>query len=408
MGEALMAKHAKPDGYNPAPRRSSRIAEKPSISYAPKKSLAIPQKRYEFAEQDTSVNYPTSPWPIYSLCYKKHPGLGCAARSANHSPKYYSPADKPAKVIYQFLTFAINLFTQPVFFQDCPYCGGNHLNDTEDPNSAKCCAGGKVELMVLYNELQDRPIQLEQLLTIQDHRWSTKHFKKNVLTYNRLHAFGALHITKEGVGRGVQVVKINGDIRYMLSDIRLPKPNAKARAPLFAQRYFLDPDQAIQNRLNDKTVEGKRISENILMMLDQMLRFNHPLVDAYRTANRVYWDKYCQCEYDKEPMPRFRMVIFERRKAIEAGANPAPQVHPHRTLLPTKDGKHQIGEIFFDPTAGGEARVSEPGIILTAKEGGRVTMVYWDPNIDNAIFPLLFSMGQLGKIYIWNFNLTNI
>ena len=134
----------------------------------------------------------------------------------------------------------------------------------------------------------------------------------------------------------------------------------------------------------------------MLSILDRMLRANHPFTDAYKKAHEVYKDKKAECEQNGTKMPHFRMQLLEKSKAIEAGAIQVPGIHPHRLLLPSKDGKQQIGQIYFDETGMGEPPNAERGIFLTGKMGRVKEMKYWDPNVDTAMFPVFFSKGQPG------------
>lgn len=181
----------------------------------------------------------------------------------------------------------------------------------------------------------------------------------------------------------------------MLSDINPPIKDGKECPPLFAQRFIIDHDSAVESRLNDASVK-KKPNKDVLEILDRMLRANHPFAKAYQKAHEVYNAKKAECEQNDTTMPHFRFVLLERRKAIEAGAKEAPSIHPHRLQLPSNDGKEQIGEIYFDELGMGEPRGPEPGIILTGKSGRTMEMKIWDPNIDPAMFPLLFPRGQPG------------
>ena len=89
-------------------------------------------------------------------------------------------------------------------FKVCPYSGCDLL-DSEDSN--KCCNYGKVDLADKYKALQDRPEELQELLENKDPILS-KEFLDNSHTYNRLHAFGVIEMTKEDVGAGIPAIKV--------------------------------------------------------------------------------------------------------------------------------------------------------------------------------------------------------
>jgi hypothetical protein len=92
-------------------------------------------------------------------------------------------------------------------------------------------------------------------------------------------------------------------------------------------------------------------------------------------------------------MPNFRMTLMSKRKAVEEGADIPAGIHDHRLLLPTEQGLAQCGTVHFIE-AGDAAPPAEKGIVLYGRDGRFVDFLHFDPNIDPAMFPLLFPYGQ--------------
>jgi hypothetical protein len=78
-----------------------------------------------------------------------------------------------------------------------------------------------------------------------------------------------------------------------------------------------------------------------------MIARDHPLAKAYRYAADEYARQKRLADENSIDMPRFRMVLLSKRKAVEAGYNPDGEIHDHRLLVPTKEGMMQIATVII-------------------------------------------------------------
>jgi hypothetical protein len=82
-----------------------------------------------------------------------------------------------------------------------------------------------------------------------------------------------------------QVCRLNGEFGFHVSDLTAPR----GKPPLFAQLYVIDPQVATQRRSDSEI--GKRLKRHILENLDNMIRKNNPLANAYTMAHNFYKDQ---------------------------------------------------------------------------------------------------------------------
>jgi len=69
------------------------------------------------------------------------------------------------------------------------------------------------------------------------------------------------------------------------------------------------------------------------------------MAQAYKHCAEFYAEKKRECDALGIDMPKFRMILLSKRKAVEEGANLQPGIHDHRLLLPTKQGLMQCATV---------------------------------------------------------------
>jgi hypothetical protein len=155
---------------------------------------------------------------------------------------------------------------------------------SHETDSMKCCAAGKVQLLdILANLQKPDPRELMQLKEERFNANDTKNFLKYTWQYNSELAFGTLVMDKENVPYGHPVVKINGAIKYRLSDLfypgqHAPNPNNYDFARKWGQCYTITPQEAIAER--EQNLEDNRLKPHILAELHTMLARDHNLAQV--------------------------------------------------------------------------------------------------------------------------------
>jgi hypothetical protein len=158
---------------------------------------------------------------------------------------------------------------------------------------------------------------------------------------------------------------VNGQIKYNLSDLHYPFQHSTIVASDFQRKwgqcYTITPDDAIEERLARLGKEGTKLNvilpkNNIekpihifqpstLDKLHRMLADNHPMAKTYRYVAEEYAKMKCQCEEEGTEMPRFRMTLLSKKKAVEEGYSLDEGIHDHRVLVPTQEGMMQCATV---------------------------------------------------------------
>ncbi|KAJ3831950.1 hypothetical protein F5878DRAFT_729527 [Lentinula raphanica] len=132
----------------------------------------------------------------------------------------------------------------------CQHCKALHWlseritgSKQTNPQFGMCCKHGEVQIPLLPSP----PDYLQLLFTSQD--LQAKEFRENIAQYNAALAFTSVGVsTDESVNhhsRGPPVFRIHGELKHWFGSL-LPKEGS---APAYAQLYILDPQSALQYRM---------------------------------------------------------------------------------------------------------------------------------------------------------------
>lgn len=160
------------------------------------------RRRAIIASRRPQKRHPKEFWPITSACKRSHPGLGCAAFSANHKYMRYHD-DKRSH-----------------FTEKCEDCGA-FLLESEMATSncpTKCCNNGKIHTEVMqrdWEELQNPP---EELRHHSEKTWDgARRFVENAKAINSFCAFASIKTQPDEEAKGF--CKINGEIGVFFGDL---------------------------------------------------------------------------------------------------------------------------------------------------------------------------------------------
>uniref|UniRef100_A0A914GSI1 ATP-dependent DNA helicase n=1 Tax=Globodera rostochiensis TaxID=31243 RepID=A0A914GSI1_GLORO len=361
----------------------------PPPSLAPRRSQRQSRSTSRFSSEMWSPQHEVFE-PITNQCatpHSKHFGVGCGASSAKHLPEYYDSLAKPC---------------------NCPFCGALclHSEGTGPTAFAKCCAKGRVDLLVRFNDLQNRPGELMALLYNHDTgivRMRDALFK-NALAYNSHLSFGQIQLQLSTDKRAYdkRIIKCNNMMQFAVWDFNPPSSTLPA---LHGQLFTIPPADA-QTRLSEISTDHN-LSPELMQFLFDVLRRYHPYADLYQTAAETFR------QLPQQEQVNLRMLLVdstphgEDRVFSDDVVRPAPiiapadlqnvqQIHPGRLGVQTVDGSRLVAQFYLDD--GSNVVPSNPyDVVLTGRFGsGKRHMKWSNRNIDPALFPLLFSRGQCG------------
>uniref|UniRef100_A0A914H7H4 Helitron helicase-like domain-containing protein n=2 Tax=Globodera rostochiensis TaxID=31243 RepID=A0A914H7H4_GLORO len=361
----------------------------PPPSLAPRRSQRESRSTSRFSSEMWSPQHAVFE-PITNQCatpHSKHFGVGCGACSAKHLPVYYDSLAEPCT---------------------CPFCGALclHSEGTGPTAFSKCCAKGRVDLLVRFNDLQNRPGELMALLYNHDTgivRMRDALFK-NALAYNSHLSFGQIQLQLSTDKRAYdkRIIKCNNMMQFAVWDFNPPSSTLPA---LHGQLFTIPPADA-QTRLSEISTDHN-LSPELMEFLFDVLRRYHPYAALYQTAAEMFR------QLPQQEQVNLRMLLVdstphgEERVFSDDVVRPAPiiapadlqnvqQIHPGRLGVQTVDGSRLVAQFYLDD--GSNVVPSNPyDVVLTGRFGsGKIHMKWSNRNIDPVLFPLLFSRGQCG------------
>jgi hypothetical protein len=172
---------------------------------------------------------------------------------------------------------------------------------------------------------------------------AAKSFLENSLKYNTNLALASVQTQREPRAPGYRptgkpVCKINGVLSFHACDLR----SAPHRTPAFAQIYTLEPEKAMEKRMENEYT--RRLQEAVLRNLDASLRLNNPYVKVYKTAHEMLKEAEEESQRTGTPIPNFQLLLLSNSQAAEAEIN-RPDIHAHRTETPS--GSEQVSINLF-------------------------------------------------------------
>uniref|UniRef100_A0A915KCU8 Helitron helicase-like domain-containing protein n=1 Tax=Romanomermis culicivorax TaxID=13658 RepID=A0A915KCU8_ROMCU len=314
---------------------------------------------------EPKINTGTKVAKSFHTCQKKHPGKFCGSRQVGHTVEYFDSGE---------------------FKHKCMHCEARMLRSKFFGRASRCCDKGQVNLTELCNILQHPP---QEMLDMCDSDNSlAKSFMNNARKYNSELAFGSIHTTKEKAPteRGQHICKIIGETTYSLSDLYAKN----GKRPVFGQYYSLEPKIGGAHRT--MSAQEKKLNLKIVELFENMLRKHNVLTKAYFFASEIHREKEQQCIANNEPFPKFVMTLLTNCEAKQLHTDNG-EIHKHRTDLPTVE---QVAVVWL-------SKDGEPpqfkGVRLYGRQGDYYEMLYFEPNVDPACYPLLFPYGTQGYRY---------
>ena len=216
-----------------------------------------------------------------------------------------------------------------------------------------------------------------------------RHFRQNIRAYN-----SALSMTSQGANidrappGGPSNFRINGVVSHRMGPV-IPSPDYQ---PAFAQLYIIDPEQALQRRLQIMNGQNPNNSsplrEPVLALLTRMLEQNHPYIPRFRQFALPLardFERAARLGLPPPGLPDMTLYLIgptgeddARRYNLQTDNSIAAFI-PESVVLGPREGPAHNRDIRVYPT-----------------EGGLQYLDNLSPHLDPLRYPLLFPTGAPG------------
>ncbi|XP_048605224.1 uncharacterized protein LOC125582525 [Brassica napus] len=239
----------------------------------------------------------------------------------------------------------------------------NRRRNTHTPSFTLCCGQGQVVLPLL----KEPPEVLKKLMMGDDKL--SKHFQKNLRTYNMVFSFTSLggkveRSVKKGVGP--DMFQLHGENYHLLGSLRPPD----GKTAKFGQLYIADTENEVKNRANCLSKKADTLKEEIIEVLMKMLNEVNPYVKQFRSARE---------RFDTNPEDAFHMRIISDRLTDGRTYN-APMASEVAALIP--------GDFNLD--------MDKRDIVLQQHSGKLMRINEIHASYLALQYPLLFTYGEDG------------
>ncbi|KAJ7213752.1 hypothetical protein C8J57DRAFT_1096672 [Mycena rebaudengoi] len=260
----------------------------------------------------------------------------------------------------------------------CSKCGARHWkaerlskSTVNNPLFGTCCLDGKVQLPAV----RAPPRELLELYNGTSHY--SKEFLKNIPAYNAAFALASLGVTVDKSvqgGNSPYVFKIQGALHHKVGSL-LP---AEGQEPIYAQLYFYSPEEANAARMrrNQGLNSNSGLKQEVMNILDDVLRRNHAYIPLYKTA-------YERIKEQQRNHPDAPSEIY-------AWITCAPGTDAHRYNAPTAN---DVAAILL----GDGSVVPDHRDIILHERGGPLHRIHeTHPSYQPLLYVLLFPYGEDG------------
>jgi hypothetical protein len=174
-------------------------------------------------------------------------------------------------------------------------------------------------------------------------------------------------------GHGPYCYRIHGQIFHRTATLH---PIAGV-APVFAQLYIVDSDQALNHRM--KVPANSKCIPHVLGQLDLILRTINPFAQAYKMMREVELEEETRAKAEGRAVNAVNMWIKKDRKDDQRRYN-APRSNEVAVVFHNTDGEPPF----------------ERDIAVHSREGGLIQISILSGNCDPMTYPLLFPNGDEG------------
>lgn len=241
---------------------------------------------------------------------------------------------------------------------ECPECGALHFDSEKLTASTRdvkkfglCCLQGKVRLPALL----DPP---EQMLHLLRHVTNAP-FREKIRQYNSAFAF-----TSVGVKLDESITQSSGPYAFKIHGGLYHKTGAlvaeEGRNPSYAQLYILDPEEALNQRVeNNRGSHGQALLDGPTMQVIQDILYEvNPYINLYKNAHQIMSEK----PPEEQHTIAMRLVLQQgddQRRYNLPTVSEVAAVIPARTDAEQQQQKSDYCEVVLRMRGGGLYYISQ-------------------------------------------------
>lgn len=150
-----------------------------------------------------------------------------------------------------------------------------------NPRFQICCSDGKS----VCKPLDPLPEVLANLLRGDDEK--SREFERNVKSYNSALSFTSINASLDqslaNLRVGAYTFRIHGSVHHLISNSLTPGNNndGQQQRPQFAQIYFFDSENELQNRMN--VAANSEVDSSTMLALQEMMHEINSFVEYFKT-----------------------------------------------------------------------------------------------------------------------------
>lgn len=243
----------------------------------------------------------------------------------------------------------------------CTNCNARHFQTemTTRKTFSGCCSAGRVVLPDLY----PYPESFKNYILL--HTEDGKNFRENIRKYNSAVAFASFGYQPRKFEGGPPVFIVHGQVHHLTQN------GLNGEKPLYSQLYFLDPEFANDERMNN--ANNKPCKREIMQYISTILLEINPFAHAFKMMKQLL-------DENENSRSTIQMWITKDR-----------QQDPRRYNLPVAN---EVAAVFS--TEDGEPPFKRDIAIhpLNNSDLQRISII--SPNCDPMTYPLLFPKGEPG------------
>lgn len=176
------------------------------------------------------------------------------------------------------------------FNVQCIHCGALHFPEERvqnrvNPNSfGDCCLHGRINqpAPLFPNELA--------LLFTRQHTLS-KQFHEKIRNISSCFAFSSFNVTDDRTfnNKGIHSFTVGGQVYHKMNISAQPteNPEGEPERPRYGQMYFIDPEIAVTERMNEPEPTNQGINYELMHVMEQIMRTQNPFSQAYMMMREV-------------------------------------------------------------------------------------------------------------------------
>ena len=262
----------------------------------------------------------------------------------------------------------------------CPFCKAVHFcfEQTREKLFSTCCCKGKIKLNIDEHQYPECVKQLTK----------DKSFLRLSRIYNNLLALGSFTAKIQTLkGKGPQTVRVCGQVYHNVESLHPDNEDNRQHGQL----YILDNEAATKNRIENNT-GNEKLSEEIMSILDKLLRDINPYVKSYKMMYEVEQEQIKNCGNNSTAKNEVRMILIR---------NPCLDKNRYNIAACNEVAVVFVGE-------NGDPPLKRDICIYEKTSNKPLCIPNISKHVDPMVYPLMFPFGESGwSPYMKSLNLDH-